>query len=244
MYFQQLKGKNSSLAYLLGCPEQGKAIAVDVVAYDEAWFLERAAEAGMAITHVIDTHVHADHHSGGRNLAERAGAAYCLHQSNRGVVGFDFRALADGERIRAGTVELEVLHTPGHSDDGICVLVTDTSRAAEPWCVLTGDTLFAGGVGRPQAPGREREMAGRLFDSLHGKLLGLPEWLEVYPGHYAGFACGAGLSNKPATTLGFEKRFNPKLQISDREAFIDFLTGSVPACPHGLEAYFARNIAA
>ncbi|WP_018882496.1 MULTISPECIES: MBL fold metallo-hydrolase [unclassified Thioalkalivibrio] len=243
MFFHQLPTRESSLSYLFGCGSLGKAIAVDVVDGDQEWFLERAAEAGVAITHVIDTHVHADHYSGGRDLARRAGAEYCLHASDRSVVEFDFHALEDGDRLGVGNVEVEVIHTPGHTEDSLCLLVTDKRRGDQPWFVLTGDTLFIGSVGRPDLAGREREMAGRLFDSLHERLLGLPDELEIYPGHYAGSACGAGLSGKPSSTLGFEKRFNPGLAIGERETFVDFLTQNIPPRPVGMDAYVAANIA-
>lgn len=244
MFFHQLQTTESSLSYLFGCGSKGKAVAVDVVAGDEDWFMDRAAEAGVAITHVIDTHVHADHYSGGRSLAARAGADYCLHESDRSVVAFDFHPLKDGDRIEAGNVEVEVVHTPGHTEDSICLLVTDRRRGDQPWFVLTGDTLFINSVGRPDLAGREREMAGRLYDSLHGRLLALPDELEIYPGHYAGSVCGAGLSGKPSSTLGFEKRFNPGLQISDREAFVDFLTEDIPPRPEHMDAFVAANTAA
>ncbi len=126
----------------------------------------------------------------------------------------------------------------------MCLLVTDKRRGDQPWFVLTGDTLFIGSIGRPDLAGREREMAGRLFDSLHERLLDLPDELEIYPGHYAGSVCGAGLSGKPSSTLGFEKRFNPGLAIRDREAFVDFLTENIPPRPSGMDAYVAANIAA
>ncbi|WP_026301080.1 MULTISPECIES: MBL fold metallo-hydrolase [unclassified Thioalkalivibrio] len=244
MFFRQLPTTESSLSYLFGCGSLGKAIAVDVVEGDQEWFLEQARQIGVEITHVIDTHVHADHYSGGRDLAERASAKYCLHESDREVVEFDFHPLRDGDRIEAGNVEVEVLHTPGHTEDSVCLLVTDKRRGGQPWFVLTGDTLFIGSVGRPDLAGQEREMAGRLYDSLHQRLLGLPDELEIYPGHYAGSACGAGLSGKPSSTLGFEKRFNPGLAFSDRDAFVDFLTSDIPPRPAGMDAYVAANIAA
>ena len=244
MFFRQLQTTGSSLSYLFGCGSLGKAIAVDVVAGDEGWFLERAAEIGVEITHVIDTHVHADHYSGGRALAQRTGGIYCLHESNQGVVEFPFHPLKDGDRLAAGNVEVEVVHTPGHAGDSICLLVSDKRRGEQPWFVLTGDTLFSGGIGRPDLAGREREMAGQLFDSLHKRLLVLPDETEIYPGHYAGSACGAGLSGKPASTIGFEKRFSPGLRIAEREGFVDFLTAGIPPRPEGMDAYVAANTAA
>jgi glyoxylase-like metal-dependent hydrolase (beta-lactamase superfamily II) len=205
--------------------------------------VEQAAQAGVAITHVIDTHVHADHVSGGRKLAELTGAPYCLHESARDLVHFDFEPLRDEQTIVAGNVAVRVLHTPGHTLDSTCLLVTDKRRGEAPWFAITGDTLFVGAVGRPDLAGREREMAGILYDSLHRKLLNLPDDVEIYPGHQAGSACGAGLSGKPSSTLGFEKRWNPALSLP-REAFIDALTAQIPPRPADMDRIVAANTAA
>ena len=115
MFFKQLATRNASLSYFFGCAGQGKAVAVDVVAGDEDWFIAAAKSAEVAITQVIDTHVHADHYSGGRELARRSGAPYCLHQSDRGQTQFDFTPLADGQMLEVGNVRIRVLHTPGHA---------------------------------------------------------------------------------------------------------------------------------
>ncbi|QKT03564.1 MBL fold metallo-hydrolase [Ectothiorhodospiraceae bacterium 2226] len=243
MFFKQLSTTESSLSYFFGCGGKGKAVAVDVVAGDEQWFLDEAQKAGVAITHVIDTHVHADHYSGGRKLAELAGAPYCLHENARELVQFDFQTLHDAEVIEVGNVEVKVLHTPGHTLDSISLAVSDQRRGPEPWFVLTGDTLFIASVGRPDLAGREQEMAGMLYDSLHGKLLTLPEVTEIYPGHYAGSACGAGLSGKPSSTIGFEKRFNPALTL-DKDGFVRELTTNIPPRPAKMEQYVAANVAA
>ncbi|OIQ86220.1 putative polyketide biosynthesis zinc-dependent hydrolase BaeB [mine drainage metagenome] len=243
MFFKQLPTKESSLSYFFGCGGLGKAVAVDVVAGDEPWFVEQAAQAGVTITHVIDTHVHADHVSGGRKLAELSGAPYCLHESARDLVHFDFEPLRDEQTIVAGNVTVRVLHTPGHTLDSTCLLVTDKRRGEAPWFAITGDTLFVGAVGRPDLAGREREMAGTLYDSLHRKLLNLPDDVEIYPGHQAGSACGAGLSGKPSSTLGFEKRWNPALGLP-REAFIDALTAQIPPRPADMDRIVAANTAA
>ncbi|WP_298293988.1 MBL fold metallo-hydrolase [Thiomonas sp.] len=243
MFFRQFPTRQSSLSYFFGCGGQGKAVAVDVVAGDEPWFIEQAAQADVRITHIIDTHVHADHVSGGRRLAAQTGAAYCLHDNARGFVHFEFEPLHDGQLIVAGNVVVRVLHTPGHTLDSMCLLVTDKRRGEAPWFVLTGDTLFVGAVGRPDLAGREREMAGMLFDSLHDKLLNLSDAIEIYPGHQAGSVCGAGLSGKPSSTLGFEKRWNPMLGMP-RAAFVEALTAQIPPRPDDMDRILAANTAA
>lgn len=243
MFFKQLATKESSLSYFLGCGTLGKSIAVDVVAGDEAWFVEEAKKAGVTISHVVDTHVHADHYSGGRKLAEMVGAHYCLHESDTSLVKFPFHPLHDGDVIEVGNVVAKVLHTPGHTMDSICLAVTDKRRGDQPWFVITGDTLFVGSVGRPDLAGREQAMAGMLFDTLHAKLLTLPDETEIFPGHQAGSVCGAGISGKPSSTIGFEKRFNPGLHINNRDEFVSYVTKDIPPRPAEMDKMVAANIA-
>ena len=240
MFFRQRPAENATLSYLFGCAGHGRAVAIDVVAGDEEWFACEADKVGVKISHVIDTHVHADHYSGGLRLARLLDVPYCLHESNEGQVEFTFMPLADGQRIECGNVLLDVLHTPGHTPDSISLLVRDLRRGDEPWFVLTGDTLFVGAVGRPDLAGHEREMAAQLHETLHRKLLTLPNELEIYPGHQAGSACGAGLSGKPASTIGFEKRFNPMLSLA-RDAFVQAVTAEIPPQPPDTVRILATN---
>ncbi|MBI1425651.1 MAG: MBL fold metallo-hydrolase [Gammaproteobacteria bacterium] len=239
MFFKQLPTKEASLSYLFGCGSLGKAVAVDVVAADEDWFMEQAKAQNVTITHVIETHVHADHYSGGRKLAEQTGAKYCLHSNAQ--VKFAFEVLNDGDVIEVGNVYVKVLHTPGHTMDSISLAVSDNRRSEEAWFLITGDTLFVGSIGRPDLAGREQEMAGMLFDTLHNKLLAYPDTTEIYPAHQAGSVCGAGISGKPVSTLGFEKRFNPLLNITDKNEFVHTLTAEIPPRPAEMDRIVEAN---
>ncbi len=245
MFFKQLATRDASLSYLFGCIGRGKAIAiaVDVVAGDEDWFVDQACAAGVRIAYVVDTHVHADHVSGGRALAARAGAPYCLHEMAHEVVRFPFEQLTDGQELDIGNVRVQVVHTPGHTPESVCLLVKDLRRGDAPWFVVTGDTLFVGAVGRPDLAGREAEMAGLLYESLHTRLLPLPADLEVFPGHQAGSACGVGLSGKPSSTLGFERRWNPALSMS-KEDFVTAVTSHLGSSPPEMASILAANTAA
>ncbi|MDA8094649.1 MAG: MBL fold metallo-hydrolase [Betaproteobacteria bacterium] len=244
MFFRQLVTQEATLSYFFGCGTLGHAVAVDVVAGDEAWFIEEAKKANVRISHVIDTHIHADHYSGGRKLAQLVDAPYCLHEHDISRVKFPFHALRDHELIDVGNVTVHVLHTPGHTMDSICLLVTDKRRADQPWFVITGDTLFVGSIGRPDLAGQEETMAGLLFDSLSAKLLSLPDETEIFPGHQAGSVCGAGISGKPSSTIGFEKRFNQGLRIRDRAEFVRYLTSDIPPRPAEMDKMVSANIAA
>lgn len=216
-------------AYLFGCGGQGLCAVVDAREPEVDDYIAFARAKGMRITHVLDTHVHADHRSGGPMLAERVGAAYCLHRT--ADVRRAFTPVDDGEEIALGNTRVRVLHTPGHSPESISLLVTDLRRGPAPWFVITGDTLFSGAVGRPDLPGAARENASCLYSSVHEKLLALPDEVEVYPAHFGGSACGAGLSGKPSSTIGFEKRFNQTLSLG-REAFVDAVAVAMPKPAH------------
>jgi hydroxyacylglutathione hydrolase len=225
-------------AYVFGCGSCGLGAAVDPQEREVDAYAEFARAKGLRLTHVIDTHVHADHRSGGRKLAEVTGARYCLHRS--ADVAFRFEPLDDGQEIELGNTRVRVLHTPGHTPESICLLVTDLRRGPEPWFVLTGDTLFSGAVGRPDLPGDARGSAALLHDSLSAKLLGLPPELEVYPAHYSGSVCGVGMSGKPSTTVAFEKRWNPLLSLA-RDEFVARTAEGIPAKPAEMEAILRFN---
>jgi hydroxyacylglutathione hydrolase len=224
-------------AYLLGCGALHKCAVVDARADDVDAYVAFARAQDMRIAQVIDTHVHADHRSGGVALAKATDAEYRLHEA--AAVRMPFVPMRDGGEIELGNTRLRVLHTPGHSPESVSLLVTDLKRGADPWFVLTGDTLFVGAVGRPDLPGRARENAATLFTSIHDKLLTLPDDLEIYPGHFSGSLCGVGLSGKPSSTIAFEKRWNPMLSM-DRDTFVNALA-DVPAKPAEMERILAAN---
>ena len=203
-------------------------------------YLEAAEQKKLRITHVIETHVQADHVSGARALAHATGAPLRLHEC--APVAFPFRPLRDGEELVLGNVVLTVWHTPGHTPEGICLVVTDRTRGEAPWFVLTGDTLFAGGIGRPDLSGAAAatSLAEALYDSTT-RLMTLPDHVEIYPAHFSGAACGKGLSGKPMSTIGFERRFNPALRLASREDFVRFALDELPPPPPSFAANRVRN---
>ena len=197
-------------------------------------YLRLAEAAGAGIGHVFETHVQADHLSGALELVRRTGARIYLHEA--ADVSFPHVDVGDGDEVQLGNDYVRVLHTPGHSEDSVCYLVGDRTRGPDPWFVLTGDTLFVGSAGRPDLHGAEasRRLAERLHDPL-GKLLGLPDDLEVYPAHFAGSACGKAMSGKPSSTIGFERRFNEALRPRSRAEFVAFMTADLPPQPEEFE---------
>jgi hydroxyacylglutathione hydrolase len=205
-------------------------------------YLEAAAQKAMRITHIFETHVQADHVSGARRLAAATRAPVLFHES--ADVRFPHVDMEDGEEHDMGNVRMTVLHTPGHTPDSISILVTDRSRAPEPWFVLTGDTLFSGGVGRPDllGAGAETALAEQLYDSVFGKLMKLPDHIEIFPAHFGGAACGKGLSGKPGSTIGFERRFNPALQLTSKDDFVRFVLADLPPQPTEFAENRRRNL--
>jgi len=237
IFRQYLKTETGCASYLLGCGGKGVCAVVDPHPDFIDRYLEAAEKGGMRVAAVIDTHVHADHVSANRELAARTGAPLYLHESAR--THFDFVPLKDGDAIPVGNVEIRVLHTPGHTPESISLLVTDRSRSEEPWFILTGDTLFSGDAGRPDLISEDG--AETIYHSLFDKLLKLPDHLEIYPAHFSGSVCGRGLSGKPVSTLGFEKRFNRALQNREKSEFVRRLLEEVPAKPENMAAIVRRN---
>jgi glyoxylase-like metal-dependent hydrolase (beta-lactamase superfamily II) len=224
-------------SYLFGCGGKAAGAVVDPV--EEPGFYLRAAElTGLRIRYVIDTHGHADHLSTGRSLAEAAEAAYVLH-ADAGAA-FAFHGVRDGDRLTLGNVVAEVLHVPGHTPDHIALLVTDRARGGEPWFVATGHTLMVGDLGRTELASSAEAGANALFESA-GRLRALPDHVEVLPGAFSGSVCGRGLSGKPSSTIGFERRANRAFAMTDREAFVAHMLREIPPPPPDAAWTRARN---
>jgi hydroxyacylglutathione hydrolase len=238
MIFQQILNEEAGcLSYLIGCGQAGQAVVVDPARDRVDEYVSLARRKGLTITDIAETHIHADHVSGNQALAEKTGARILIHPA--ADAAFPTTPIEDAEEIRLGSVALRVLHTPGHTPESISLLVTDRARGDEPWFVLTGDTLFVGDVGRPDFGGERA--AAMLYQSLMRRLLTLPDSVEVYPAHGAGSACGRAMSSKTASTVGFERRFNPALRAATEEAFVRALMTGIPAKPPNFDRIIARN---
>ena len=221
-------------SYLIG--DAGEAAVVDP-RRDVDEYLDEARAQGLTIKWILETHLHADFVSGHRELAARTGATIVFGEKARAA--FPHRGVRDGEEITLGGLVLRILETPGHTPESISILVLDP----EPRLVLTGDTLFIGDVGRPDlaaSPGgvTPQDMAGALYDSLHGKLLTLPDDVAVYPAHGAGSLCGRNISSETSSTIGVQRRTNYALRPMPREDFVRLMTADLPEVP----AYFPRDV--
>jgi glyoxylase-like metal-dependent hydrolase (beta-lactamase superfamily II)/rhodanese-related sulfurtransferase len=203
-------------SYLIGDESSGEAVVIDP-AYEVAQYLDAAEAEGVRIVRVLETHTHADHVSGHGRLALEHGIPVAIHAAAE--PDYEFEALADGDEVKVGAVSIRVIHTPGHRPEHCAFAVSDRERADEPWLVLTGDSLFVGDAARPDLAVEAVEGARDLYRSLL-RLMELPDGVEVHPGHVAGSLCGAGMSSKPSSTIGFERRFNPALSRGDEDEFV------------------------
>lgn len=236
MYFRQILHDDRSCAsYIVGCPSLGLAAVIDPQG-DPQRYIDEVEDNAMIVSHVIDTHIHADHDSGARALAVAANAP--LYLGAGAEVGFEFTPLNDGDVLEIGNRRCRVIHTPGHTPEHVTLFCDD-------WYLLTGDTLFVGDVGRvdlaladidePEVRSRAKE----LYESLQN-LLSLRDDVEVYPGHYAGSTCGRGMDGKTISTIGRERRTNPALQL-DPEEFVDYQLVNTPPLPEDFSKIKTAN---
>jgi hydroxyacylglutathione hydrolase len=244
VFFRQLLNDETACAsYLLGCATHSKFAVVDPHVDLVDRYLALAEAQGVPIVAVFDTHVQADHVSGLPELVARTSARAYL-PAGAGVE-FDHHPLQDGEIVMLGNTEIQAIATPGHALAHHAYLVTDHRRAEEPWLVLTGDALLVGDAGRPDlhAHGEHtvEQMARALYRSLTDKLLSLPDHLVLYPAHYSGSVCGRGLSATPVSTIGFERRHNPALQLRSEDEFVQAITLDIPPAPEQQAAIVAAN---
>ena len=242
MIFKQFRYEPLSAAsYLVGCARAREAVVVDPIADLGAdFYVLEAADQGLDVVGVAETHVHADFVSCARELAELTAAPHYLGAAAQGLVRYDFAPLADRDEIRVGQVELRAIATPGHTPEHTALLVVDHARTDEPWAVLTGDSLFVGDVGRPDLlvgdegvdVMDEATRAETQFRSIREQLFTLPEHVEVFPNHYGGSTCGGvNMSGKASSTIYFEKRYNLALAQPDAAAFAAFVRETAKPFP-------------
>ncbi len=227
MFFRQLLHEQTScLSYLIGCSSKGVVAVVDPQITIDL-YIDIAKKNNLKITHIIETHVQADHLSGAKLLGQETGASIYFHE--KAPVLFKHQKLKSGDSLQIGNRKLEVIHTPGHTDDSITLYVDN-------WFFLTGDTLFVGDVGRvdlsiDNKKGDTVKKAEKLYESIFNKLWTYPDYTEIYPGHFDGSLCGKHMDGKPVSTLGYEKRTNYSLQVNSKEDFVKLITTNVPTPP-------------
>lgn len=241
MYFKQITTPGlGCFSYAIGCPAAHEMIIVDPKR-DVQDYLDLSRNEGMKIVAVIDTHVHADHVSGAHELRSRTGCEIMMYETS--PVNFNFTPLKEEQKLEIGNAGLEVIHTPGHTPDALSLLVTDFTRGNEPWMLLTGDVLFVGDIGRPDLVGEAvlDEQIQNLYNTLYIKFNRFPDSMEVFPAHGAGSLCGRGMSSKPNSTLGFERRHNPMLGYDSYEGFHLAMSQGFPERPKSFTHIIGTN---
>ncbi|MBE3557269.1 MAG: MBL fold metallo-hydrolase [Firmicutes bacterium] len=239
---------NGCASYLIGDEIECKAAIVDPLdALGSLFYAEKAAALGMEIAWILETHIHADHRSCGRDLAALTGATVGI--SAQAPVRYPVHTLHEGEQIKLGSVLIDVLETPGHTPESLSFLVTDFRRSAQPLLLFSGDALFSGDVGRPDLVGgvENEEAAAKaaqvLFHTLQEKILPLPDELLVLPAHYGGSACGGlFMSGVPFTTLGYEKKSNTALQSKEEQSFVAHVLSLLKPPPREAVTNRAENL--
>ena len=246
-YFRQIYDEGlAQAAYIIGDAATRTAVVVDPLR-DIDVYLDHIASRGYRLVGVMETHIHADFLSGGREMAHATGAP--LYVSGETVSGWEYAGLdglevvemSDGDTLELGTIEIEAMHTPGHTPEHLCFLVTDTAQSDEPMMVLTGDFVFVGDLGRPDLleeaageMGTAEPGARQLFDAMEEKFLDLPDFVEIWPGHGSGSACGKALGDVPSTAVGYEKRsawWTPYFETGDKSAFVHEFLRDQPESP-------------
>jgi hydroxyacylglutathione hydrolase len=240
MFFRQILHEDLSCAsYLVGDTDAGVAAVVDPQWAIEP-YLRLSRLHGVRIEHVLETHNHADHVSGHGRLARATGATIHIHEL--ADAEYPHESFTDGWRLALGRIEIEALHTPGHRPEHTSFLLRDADREADPWAVLTGDSLFVGDVARPDLAIEPREGAAGIFRSLHERLLALPDDVEVWPGHLGGSACGsAGIDHKSTSTIGFERGHNRALRFETEAQFVEDAVSTLGDPPPNVEHIVAIN---
>jgi len=240
MIFRQITHDDLGCAsYLIGDADAGVAAVVDP-RFEVDEYLELARYMGVSIEHVFETHNHADHVSGHGRLAAATGATIHIHRE--AAAEYDHEPFDDGAELELGALRIRALHTPGHRPEHTAFALADTRRSREPWAVLTGDTLFVNDVARPDLAIDKAEGARGIFRSLHGKLLGLPDCVEVWPGHLGGSMCGGpGMDMKTSSTIGFEREHNPTLSITDEDRFVEQALAKLGPQPPNFAAIVELN---
>ncbi|MEA2451750.1 MAG: hydroxyacylglutathione hydrolase [Actinomycetota bacterium] len=249
MIFKQFRFEPLGQAsYLIGCGESGQAVVVDPSedVGGESYILE-AADLGLTITDVVETHIHADYVSAARVLAVDSGAKLRLFES--ASVDYPFEAMVDGSTLAVGDIELRCSHTPGHTDEHVAYIGRDKKRSEQDWFVLTGDSLLVGDVGRPDlsiGPRDTNEVERRsrlLYRSITERLMTLDDHVEVWPAHFGGSRCGGvNLSGKASSTIGYERKNNQVLQAADEDGFVTALAGSLRPAPDDHERIKSINM--
>ena len=224
----------AELSYLVGDDDEGVAAIFDPRA-DVDVYIDMAREAGVAITHIFETHIHADLVSGSRELCARVESAKIYNSSEGGAeYGFDREKVTDGDRFEFGDLVVTARHTPGHTPEHLSYLLADVDHPHEPWGILTGDSLFVSSAGRPDLLGEKhtKQLAEQQFHTLRDFYLKMPDHVMIYPNHGAGSPCGADIGARLSSTIGYERKFNKFLQFADAKTFTDFAINTAPPVPH------------